>query len=455
MSTIKNIIDSQRAFFNSHKTKDISFRREQLEKLERTIKRHESEIIEALHEDLGKSEFEAYLTELGVIYHELSFMKKNLNRMAKPQKVRSPITNFPSRSYEYKDPYGIVLIMSPWNYPFQLSILPLIGAIAAGNCAIIKPSAYSKNTSEITAKVLSEFSNDYIAVVQGGRDENEKLLDEKFDYIFFTGSPKVGKIVMEKASKNLTPVTLELGGKSPCIVDSTADIDLSARRIVWGKLLNSGQTCIAPDYILAHSDIKEDLVSSIKKYIREFFGESPEKNPEYPKIINKKHFERLCNLIEKNGKSDLVAIDIEERKIAPLIIENAEWNSPVMSEEIFGPIIPIIEFSDLDTIIEEINSRPKPLALYIFTKSKSAEEKVLSRVSFGGGCINDTIMHIANNNLQFGGVGNSGMGAYHGKKSFETFSHTKSVVKKGLWLDVKLRYAPYEGKLKMIKKLLK
>lgn len=455
MSTIKNIIDNQRAFFNSHKTKDISFRREQLEKLERTIKRHESEIIEALYEDLGKSEFEAYLTELGVIYHELSFMKKNLNRMAKPKKVRSPITNFPSRSYEYKDPYGIVLIMSPWNYPFQLSILPLIGAIAAGNCAIIKPSAYSKNTSEITAKVLSEFSNDYIAVVQGGRDENEKLLDEKFDYIFFTGSPKVGKIVMEKASKNLTPVTLELGGKSPCIVDSTADIDLSARRIVWGKLLNSGQTCIAPDYILAHSDIKEDLVSSIKKYIREFFGESPEKNPEYSKIINKKHFERLCNLIEKNGKSDLVAVDIEERKIAPLIIENAEWNSPVMSEEIFGPIIPIIEFSDLDNIIEEINSRPKPLALYIFTKSKSAEEKVLSRVSFGGGCINDTIMHIANNNLQFGGVGNSGMGAYHGKKSFETFSHTKSVVKKGLWLDVKLRYAPYEGKLKMIKKLLK
>lgn len=455
MSLIKDIIDRQRNFFSSHSTKDISFRRDQLNKLERTIRKYERNIVKALYNDLGKSEYEAYLTELGIVYHELRYMKKNLKRLASPKKIGSPITNFPSRSYEYSDPYGVVLIMSPWNYPFQLAILPLIGSIAAGNCSIVKPSAYSKETSEILSKILDEFSDEYIAVVKGGRDENQQLLDEKFDYIFFTGSPTVGKIVMEKASKYLTPVTLELGGKSPCIIDETADVDLSARRIVWGKLLNSGQTCIAPDYILVHKGIKEEFKKSIKKYIKEFFGEKPEENPEYPKIINEKHFERLLGLIEASEKVEGGTVNSKERKIAPVIIDNVDWDSPVMSEELFGPIVPIIEFEEIDDIIEEMNKRPKPLALYLFTKSKNNEEKVLNRVSFGGGCINDTIMHIANNKLPFGGVGNSGMGSYHGEKSFDTFSHTKGIVKKGLWLDIKLRYAPYEGKLNMLRKLLK
>lgn len=455
MSLIKDIIDRQRNFFSSHSTKDISFRRDQLNKLERTIRKYERDIVKALYNDLGKSEYEAYLTELGIAYHELRYMKKNLKRLASPKKIGSPITNFPSRSYEYSDPYGVVLIMSPWNYPFQLAILPLIGSIAAGNCSIVKPSAYSKETSEILSKILDEFSDEYIAVVKGGRDENQQLLDEKFDYIFFTGSPTVGKIVMEKASKYLTPVTLELGGKSPCIIDETADVDLSARRIVWGKLLNSGQTCIAPDYILVHKGIKEEFKKSIKKYIKEFFGEKPEENPEYPKIINEKHFERLLGLIEASENVEGGTVNSKERKIAPVIIDNVDWDSPVMSEELFGPIVPIIEFEEIDDIIEEMNKRPKPLALYLFTKSKNNEEKVLNRVSFGGGCINDTIMHIANNKLPFGGVGNSGMGSYHGEKSFDTFSHTKGIVKKGLWLDIKLRYAPYEGKLNMLRKLLK
>ncbi|HBB27731.1 MAG TPA: aldehyde dehydrogenase family protein [Clostridiales bacterium] len=455
MNSIKTIINNQKLYFSKEKTRDISFRKKQLEKLYKSIKQHENEILIALKSDLNKSAFEAYETEVGMVYEELKFMLKNIKNFSKPRRIKTPLMHFPSKSYQYQDPYGCVLIMSPWNYPFQLTLVPLIGAIAAGNCAVVKPSNYAKETSRVILKILSEFPQEYIAVVEGGRDVNNALLEEKFDYIFFTGSPLVGKLVMEKAAQHLTPMTLELGGKSPCIIDKTAKIDLAAKRVAWGKLLNSGQTCVAPDYIIVHESIKNEFINALKKYIEVFYGKNPEKNPEYPKIINKIHFDRLSELINNSENVYGGKTNSETYQIAPAIIDNCQWDGLVMKDEIFGPILPIISYNDLDEIIKQINSRPKPLALYCFTESKTIENKILKSVLYGGGCINDTVLHLANPYLSFGGVGESGLGKYHGKESFYTFSHTKSVLKRGTSSDINLRYAPYKDNLKLIKKILK
>lgn len=431
-------------------------RKEKLRDLKRVIKKYEDEILEALKKDLNKSFFEGYETEVGIVLEEINYTLKHLNKWAKAKRVKTPIFHFPATSYIYQEAYGKVLIMSPWNYPFQLTIAPLVGAIAAGNRAVVKPSEYSNNTAEIIEKILKEvFSQDEVKVVKGGRAVNQELLKQKYDYIFFTGSPAVGKIVMESAAKHLTPVTLELGGKSPCIVDNSANVKLAAKRIVWGKFLNAGQTCVAPDYLLVHQDIKEKLVKEMIGYIKEFYGNSPIDNPDYPKIINKKHFDRINGLIR--NKKIITGGNCNEQamKIAPTILDHITWQSPIMQEEIFGPVLPIMEFEDLNQVVEMMGNHPKPLALYFFTTSKENEKKILSNISFGGGCINDTIIHLSNSNLPFGGVGNSGMGQYHGKASFDTFSHPKSIIKKSNLIDIYLRYPPFKDHLKLLKKFLK
>ncbi len=460
MKQVKELVKNQREFFYSQKTLPVKFRKEQLEKLYAEIKKNEKEILRALKQDLNKSEFEGYATELGIVYEEIRTMIKHVKKLAKPKMHKTPIVHFPSTTYTHYDPFGCVLIMSPWNYPFQLAMNPLIGAIAAGNCVLVKPSNYSPATSSIIKKLLSIFDENYIGVVEGGRDVNTELLEQKFDYIFFTGSPVVGHLVMEKAAKYLTPITLELGGKSPCIVDKTAKIDLTAKRITWGKLLNSSQTCVAPDYILVHESVKNELVAGIKKWIKIFYGENPHENSEYPKIINQHHFNRISALIESSKNDSKLAVsggsvNSSTLQIEPTIVENATWESAVMQEELFGPIFPIIPFTTIDEAIQQINANPKPLALYLFTTAKEVEQKVLTTTYYGGGCINDTIIHLANSNVPFGGVGNSGMGKYHGKESFYTFSHTKSILKKGNWLDVNIRYAPYNGKMRLLKMFLK
>lgn len=454
MSDIITILKRQREFYQEGKTKEIRYRLFYLNKLEQSIRKHEKDILEALRKDLNKAAFEAYATEIGMVLEELRYISRHLRAWARPRKVPGTIANFPSVSRIYAEPYGVVLIMSPWNYPFQLTLAPLAGAIAAGNCAIIKPSNLSPNTSAVIEKILMEvFPRKYVAVIQGGREANLSLLEKKFDYIFFTGSVTVGKTVMEAASRHLTPVTLELGGKSPCIVDETADLKLAARRIVWGKYLNAGQTCVAPDYLLVHRSVKNKLLSLLQKYIRQFYGEDACSNPSYPKIINEKHFNRLLGLLQ--GENIVIggSCSRETNQIAPAVLDGVSWNSPVMAEEVFGPILPVMEFDHLEDVVRMINSHPKPLALYYFTTRKARERKIIRSVSYGGGCINDTVMHLATSHMPFGGVGESGMGGYHGKDSFDTFSHKKSIMKKGNWLDIPLRYPPYENHLGLLKKL--
>ena len=453
---MKAIIENQRIFFKEGKTKEVNFRIRQLEKLKKSIIKYEDEIIDALKKDLNKSSFETYITEIGTILQEITYTIKHIRKWVRPKRVRTSIAQFISTSKIYSDPYGITLIISPWNYPFQLTMAPLIGSIAGGNCSVLKLSAYSVNASKIIDKIIGEtFDEKYIKVVQGGREVNKELLNQKFDYIFFTGGVSMGKIVMEAASKHLTPVTLELGGKSPCIIDETANIDLAAKRIIWGKILNSGQTCIAPDYLLVHKSVKNQLIDKIKDYILEFYGNIPINSPDYPKIISLKHFNRLLGLIE--AEDIIFGGDSNEKtnQINPTILDNITWESKVMEEEIFGPIIPILEFEDFNNIIDEINKRPKPLALYLFTTSKERENNALKNIAFGGGCINDTIMHVASTNMPFGGVGNSGMGGYHGKYTFDSFTHRKSVLKKSNLIDIPVRYPPFEGKLNLIKKIMK
>lgn len=435
---------------------NLLYRKQKLQDLRVAIKKYEDEIFRALKKDLNKSAFEAYETEVGIVLEEINYTLKHLNKWAKPKRIKTPIFNFLSTSYIYHEPYGKVLIMSPWNYPFQLTITPLIGAFAAGNQIIVKPSEYSSSTAIVVEKLLNEvFSQEEVTVIRGGRAVNQALLEQKYDYIFFTGSFAVGKIVMESAAKYLTPVTLELGGKSPCIIDDSAKVKLAAKRIVWGKLLNAGQTCVAPDYILVHRNIKDELVKEMINYIKEFYGESPINNPDYPKIINEKHYKRILGLIENENIITGGQVDLDLMKIAPTILDDVSWQSPVMQEEIFGPVLPIIEFDNLDDVVTMIQNYPKPLALYFFTTNKENEKMLLSKVSFGGGCINDTIIHLSNSNLPFGGVGQSGMGQYHGKASFDTFSHSKSIIKKSNLVDINLRYPPFKDHLKLLKKILK
>lgn len=451
----QGLIKKQKEFFKTGKTKKTAFRLFYLRKLLRWIDENESHIIRALNQDLGKSETEGYMTEIGMVKEEIRHTMRHLASWAKPRYVKTPASQFPSASFIYREPYGVVLIMAPWNYPFQLTMAPLIGAIAAGNCAVLKPSAYSVRTSEIIKRMIKEvFPSCYVTVITGGREENEALLNEKFDYIFFTGSPRVGKSVMEKAARYLTPVSLELGGKSPCIVDETADLKMAAKRIVWGKFLNSGQTCVAPDYLLVQHSVKRKLLHYMKRQIQKMYGMDPISNPEYPTIINQRHFRRVCGLINPDkvvygGKSDRSALKIE-----PTIMDGVTWDDAVMKEEIFGPVLPVMTYYDLKEAAAVIDAQPKPLALYLFTKDKKKEAYIVRRLSYGGGCINDTVVHLATPYLPFGGVGQSGMGKYHGKASFDTFTHEKSILKKSVLVDIPFRYPPFRDHLNLIKKFM-
>ncbi len=448
---IKQIVNLQRDFFYSGATLDINFRRNALKKLKTCIIKYKNEISAAIRNDLGKSDFESYMCETGLVLSEISYMLKHIQSFAKEKRVHTPLAQFHSRSYKKPSPYGVVLIMSPWNYPFLLTLEPLVDAIAAGNTSILKPSAYSPYTGQMIQKIITEcFENNYVTVIAGGRAENTCLLNQHFDYIFFTGSQSVGKEVMKQAAAGLTPVTLELGGKSPCIVEKSANIKLTAKRIVFGKFLNCGQTCVAPDYIYCDELIKEALLSEIEKQIQLQFGTFPLKNKDYGKIINDKHFNRICGLMDDKkivygGKTDKATLKIE-----PTVMDYITFEDAVMKEEIFGPLLPVLTYHSIDEAIHKINSMSHPLALYIFTSSKIIARKVTSRCGFGGGCINDTIIHLATSEMGFGGFGESGMGSYHGKDGFNTFSHIKSIVDKKNWLDLPMRYQPYKKRYKKL-----
>ena len=456
MESVRGILEKQRQYFYNGNTLDIDYRKASLRKLKNEIKKNEDNIFNALKKDLNKSEFESFATEIGLVYEEINETLKNIDKWSKRKKVKTPISQFKASSYIYKEPYGNALIIAPWNYPFQLVMAPLIGAIAAGNTVVIKPSELAPATASVIENIISNvFNKEYIAVIQGDIDVNKALLEERFDYIFFTGSTVVGKIVMEAATKNLTPITLELGGKSPCIVDKSDKIDIFAKRIVWGKLLNSGQTCVAPDYFLIHKDIKEEFLKSVKKYVKEFYGDNPIKSEDYVKIINKRHFQRILSLIDKDNILLGGNYDEAKLKIEPTVVEVKSLDEQIMSEEIFGPIMPIITYSKYEEVIKTIRNFEKPLALYLFTENKVLEKNILENINFGGGCINDTIVHLATTELPFGGVGMSGMGSYHGKRSFDTFTHEKSILKRSNWIDIPLRYPPYLGKISLLRKIFK
>ncbi len=441
---IQALVTAQRAYFSTGATLPLSARKTTLKRLQRAIRAHEADILAALRSDLNKSPAESYMCEVGLTLSELSFVEKRLARWMKDKSHLTPLAQFPARSFTVQEPYGVVLIMSPWNYPFLLTMEPLIGALAAGNCCVVKPSAYSPAASAVIRDILAEcFPPELVSVVEGGRAENQALLDQKFDYIFFTGGVEVGKEVMARAARYLTPVTLELGGKSPCIVDRTARLDLAAKRLVFGKLLNCGQTCVAPDYLLIDRQVKDRFLALVKKWITAMYGQNALDNQGYVRMINQKHFDRVTGLIDPakvvfGGKSDRSTL-----KIQPTVLDNVYPEDPVMLEEIFGPVLPVLAFEDVQEALDFVNARPRPLALYLFSRDKKVQQLFLRRASFGGGCINDTIIHLATSRMGFGGVGNSGMGRYHGRDSFDTFSHGKSVVKKSSLIDLPVRYAPY------------
>ena len=454
---IKDILQQQNHFFSSGKTIPAEFRLKQLESLKEAMIRHEADLAAALKEDLGKSRMESYMCEIGLTLSELTWMQKHLRSLMRSKRVSTPAAQFAAKSFCSPSPYGTVLIMSPWNYPVLLTLDPLIDAIAAGNTAVVKPSAYAPCTFDVMKTMIEEcFPAHYVAVVDGGRAENQALLQQRFDMIFFTGGKTVGREVLRHAAEYLTPVTLELGGKSPCIVDSTAKIRLAAKRIVFGKYLNCGQTCVAPDYILCDKRIRDELITAILAEIEKQFGKEPLKNPNYGKIINEKHFERILGLI--NGEKLVYGgqSEPESLRIAPTVLNNITWDDAVMGEEIFGPLLPILTFDTLDEALDTVDSHPHPLALYFFSEDKAAQKKVLDTCRFGGGCINDTIIHLATSDMPFGGVGESGMGSYHGRVGFETFSHYRSIVDKKTWMDLPIRYQKYTGlKEKMMRMFLK
>lgn len=454
---ITNLIEAQRTFFATGSTLNADYRIAALRKLKNCIKAHEQDIMNALRTDLGKGSQESYMCEVGLTLSEISYMLSHTRRFMREKTVATPLAQFASRSYVKPSPYGTVLIMSPWNYPFLLTMEPLVDALAAGNTAIIKPSAYSPATSEVISKIVGEcFNTEYVAVVTGGRAENTCLLDADFDYIFFTGSKTVGKEVMRHAAEHLTPVTLELGGKSPCIVAPDADLKLAARRIVFGKYLNCGQTCVAPDYVLCHSSVYEKFIEYVRAEIIRQFSDKPLENPEYGKIINEKHFNRILGLIDRDKLVFGGASDADALRIEPVVMRDITEDDAVMKEEIFGPVMPVLSYEDTEGMIARINSHDHPLALYVFSGNKAFIKKITSSISFGGGCVNDTIIHLATSNMGFGGVGGSGMGSYHGRDGFNTFSHRKSIVDKKTWLDLPMRYQPYSGFMdRMIRMFLK
>ncbi len=458
MEDINLIFKNQKEFFESGKTINVDYRIKNLKKLNDIIKKNEDKILSELKKDLGKSNFEGYVTEVGILYDDINFHIKNVKKWSSEEKRKSPIVYYPSKSYIYKEPYGVTLIIGPFNYPFQLVIAPLIGAISAGNTAIIKPSENSRNIALLLEKLINEnFPEEYLRVVNplGGKETVSLLLDKPFDYIFFTGSVRVGKLVMQKAAQHLTPVTLELGGKSPCIVDSDAKLKLAAKRIVWGKFLNAGQTCVAPDYLCVHKSVKDELLKLIINEIRIQFGENVRNSEDYPRIVNKSSLERLSGYLNDGKIYYGGNIDEDNLYMEPTLIIKPDLNSHLMSDEIFGPILPILVYEDLDNVIKFINHREKPLALYYFSESKKKIKYVLTSTTSGGVTINDTIIHVANPNLPFGGVGNSGVGKYHGKESFETFTHNKSVMKRGTFIEFNIRFAPYKNKLNLVKRIMK
>ena len=454
---IATILAKQHAFFASGRTIPVSFRQEQLHKLKRSMLAHEKDLNEALQKDLGKSRMESYMCEVGLTLSELTWMQRHLGSLSAKKRVPTPLAQFAARSFRSPSPYGTVLIMSPWNYPVLLTLEPLIDAIAAGNTAIVKPSAYAPYTCEVMKQIIEEcYPQSYVAVVTGGRAENQTLLQQRFDMIFFTGGKTVGREVLRHAAEYLTPVTLELGGKSPCIVDSSAKIRLAARRIVFGKYLNCGQTCVAPDYVLCDKTIRDELVLAIQAEIRRQFGAAPLENPNYGKIVNRKHFERLLGLIDERKMVCGGQNNPDALRIAPTVLTDVTWEDAIMGEEIFGPILPVLTFDTLEEAIQMVEARPHPLALYFFSENKTAQSQVLNCCRFGGGCINDTIIHLATSAMPFGGVGESGMGGYHGKAGFETFSHYRSIVDKKTWMDLPIRYQHYTAlKEKMLHMFLK
>ncbi|HEA4384043.1 TPA: aldehyde dehydrogenase [Staphylococcus aureus] len=458
MNIIEQKFYDSKAFFNTQQTKDISFRKEQLKKLSKAIKSYESDILEALYTDLGKNKVEAYATEIGITLKSIKNARKELKNWTKTKNVDTPLYLFPTKSYIKKEPYGTVLIIAPFNYPFQLVFEPLIGAIAAGNTAIIKPSELTPNVARVIKRLINEtFDANYIEVIEGGIEETQTLIHLPFDYVFFTGSENVGKIVYQAASENLVPVTLEMGGKSPVIVDETANIKVASERICFGKFTNAGQTCVAPDYILVHESVKDDLITALSKTLREFYGQNIQQSPDYGRIVNLKHYHRLTSLLNSEQMNIVFGghSDEDERYIEPTLLDHVTSDSAIMQEEIFGPILPILTYQSLDEAIAFIHQRPKPLSLYLFREDENATQRVINELSFGGGAINDTLMHLANPKLPFGGVGASGMGRYHGKYSFDTFTHEKSYIFKSTRLESGVHLPPYKGKFKYIKAFFK
>ncbi len=456
MKTIPKIISAQKTFFNTQKTKNIENRLSYLKALKEEITSNEQAIYDALNRDFKKSEFETFISEYGLVISEINLAINNLKNWSRPERVKSSILTFPSSDYIYKEPYGNVLVIAPWNYPFLLAIEPLIMAIAAGNTVVLKPSELTKNTSQLIADIIENvFPKDYVTTVQGDAETSKELLAQKWDYIFFTGSVSVGKIVAEAAAKHVTPVTLELGGKSPCIIDGSVDLKLTAKRIVWGKFINGGQTCIAPDYIVIKSDFKKEFIEILKTEITSAYGEKPMDSPDFPRIINKKNTARLVNMLKNVQVVFGGEVDEERCFVSPTLIDEPTLESAVMSEEIFGPILPILSYVTTEDIEKIINHYDKPLSFYVFSNHKTFVEALLNTFSFGGGVVNDVLIHFGNHRLPFGGVGNSGMGAYHGKLGFDTFSHRKAIIKRGNWVDPSLRYAPYKNKLGLIKKIFK
>ncbi len=453
---IQSIFNEQKSFFREQKTLKISFRREQLKKLKRILIENEEKIFNALKEDLSKPFFETYGTEIAQVIEEINFATANLNSWSSPERVRMTWVSFPSKHYIYSLPHGVILIIGAWNYPILLTLAPLVGAMAAGNCAIIKPSELAKNTSSLLLRLINEnFDRNYIKVVEGGADETQQILSCDLDYIFFTGSPQVGRIIMQKAADRLIPVTLELGGKSPCIVDEDSNLEISARRVIFGKMLNAGQTCVAPDFLVVHKQVKKQFLELLKGRIEEIYGDDPQLNEDVASIINENHYKRLTGYLNAReifygGKKN-----DELLKIGPTILTDVDWNDQVMQEEVFGPILPVLEFENLEDLIDDLNDRVKPLAAYYFSKNRKKQNRIIEKLNFGGGVINDAMFQFGNPELPIGGIGRSGIGQYHGKYSFDTFSHKKSIVKKPYYFDMDFRYPPYKGKLRWLKWIFK
>ena len=450
------IVLAQKEFFKNRRTQGIIHRRKSLKKLLKEVKKRESDICDALYADFKKPKFEAVLTETSIIISELKLTIRKMKSWARPKRVFPAVLNFPSKDRIHSEPYGTTLIIAPWNYPYQLALAPLIAAVAAGNTVVLKPSELTPNTSKIVEEImLAVFDESHVKVVQGGVAVSQELLAERWDYIFFTGSVPVGKIIAKAAAPNLTPVTLELGGKNPCIVDIHTDFKLTAKRIVWGKFLNAGQTCIAPDYLIVQAQAKFDFTKALIDEIKVAYGENPQESPDYPRIINEKNFDRLATMLTDENIVHGGTLDKNDLYIAPTILDEPAFDSAAMTSEIFGPILPIHVYSTLEDISTIISKYEKPLALYVFSKDKKFANRMIERHSFGGGAINDTVTHFVNHRMPFGGVGHSGIGAYHGKRSFDTFSHQKSITNKATWLDIPMRYAPYKGKLNILKSFLK